>query len=132
MSRAEQLEAEVAALRAGGAASTTDDDGFWVPERHGQRRVPIEIIDWIEAARDYVLLHTALRSHLLRITMAALEERLTGSSLMRVHRSAFVRPDRVTEVRREGRSFTLVLADGAEVQVGPSYVAAARGAIGFE
>ena len=51
---------------------------------------------------------------------------------MRVHRSAFVRPDRVTEVRRDGRSFTLVLADGAEVQVGPSYVAAARAAIGFE
>src|SRR3954464_8695731 len=66
MSRAEQLEAEVAALRAGGAASTTDHDGFWVPERHGQRRVAIDTIDWIEAARDYVLLHTALRSHLLR------------------------------------------------------------------
>ena len=128
MSRAEQLEAEVAALRAGGAAATTDDDGFWVPERHGQRRVPIEAIDWIEAARDYVLLHTALRSHLLRITMAALEERLAGSPLLRVHRSAFVRPDRVSEVRREGPVLTLVLADGAEVQVGPSYVAAARDA----
>jgi len=132
MSRAEQLEAEVAALRAGGAASTTDHDGFWVPERHGQRRVPIDTIDWIEAARDYVLLHTPLRSHLLRITMAALEERLARSPLIRVHRSAFVRPDRVTEVRRDGRSFTLVLADGAEVQVGPSYVAAARSAIGFD
>jgi DNA-binding LytR/AlgR family response regulator len=69
---------------------------------------------------------------LLRITMAALEERLARSPLLRVHRSAFVRPDRVTEVRRDGRSFTLVLADGAEVQVGPSYVAAARAAIGFD
>jgi DNA-binding LytR/AlgR family response regulator len=132
MTKAEQLEAEIAALRAGGAASTTDNDGFWVPERHGQRRVPIETIDWIEAARDYVLLHTSLRSHLLRITMAALEERLANSMLIRVHRSAFVRPDRVTEVRREGRGFTLVLSDGAEVQVGPSYVAAARAAIGFD
>ena len=47
-----------------------------MPERHGQRRVPIDTIDWIEAARDYVLLHTSMRSHLLRITMAALEERL--------------------------------------------------------
>ena len=34
------------------------DDGFWIPERHGQRRVALETIDWIEAARDYVLLHT--------------------------------------------------------------------------
>ena len=64
--------------------------------------------------------------------MAALEERLAGSPLLRVHRSAFVRPDRVTEVRREGRSLTLVLADGAEVQIGPSYVNAAREAIGFD
>jgi DNA-binding LytR/AlgR family response regulator len=132
MSRAEQLEAEVAALRAGGAAATTDHDGFWVPERHGQRRVPIETIDWIEAARDYVLLHTALRSHLLRITMAALEERLAGSQLVRVHRSAFVRPDRVEEVQRDGRSLALVLAGGAEVQVGPSYVAATKASLGLE
>ena len=103
-----------------------------MPERHGQRRVPIEAIDWIEAARDYVLLHTELRSHLLRITMAALEERLAGSPLLRVHRSAFVRPDRVSEVKREGRSLALVLADGAEVQVGPSYIAATKAALGLE
>src|SRR4051812_3706317 len=93
--RAAELEAELEAARASGQAGGQADDGFWIPERHGQRRVPIEAINWIEAARDYVLLHTDLRSHLLRITMSALEERLTGSALVRVHRSAFVRPDRV-------------------------------------
>ena len=92
----------------------------------------IETIDWIEAARDYVLLHTRLGSHMLRITMAALEERLAGSQLMRVHRSAFVRPDRVAEVKRENRSLTLVLADGAEVQVGPSYIGGGEAAMGFD
>jgi two-component system LytT family response regulator len=130
--RAEALAAEVAALRATGAGPALADDGFWIPERSGQRRVPIGAIDWIEAARDYVLLHTDLRSHLLRITMAALEERLAGSALIRVHRSAFVRPDRVTEVKKEGRSWALVLADGAEVQVGPSYQEAVRAALGIE
>jgi DNA-binding LytR/AlgR family response regulator len=69
---------------------------------------------------------------LLRITMAALEERLAGSQLVRVHRSAFVRPDRVEEVKRDGRSLALVLAGGAEVQVGPSYVAATKTALGLE
>ena len=129
--RAEQLAAEVEALRSNGAASALADDGFWVPERHGQRRVPIETIDWIEAARDYVLLHTEMRSHLLRITMSALEERLAGSALIRVHRSAFVRPDRVQEVKRASRSLSLVLRDGAEVQVGPSYVGTVRTALGL-
>jgi two-component system LytT family response regulator len=129
--RAAALEAELEAAKGGQAGGTTDD-GFWIPERHGQRRVPIEAINWIEAARDYVLLHTDLRSHLLRITMAALEERLIGSQLVRVHRSAFVRPDRVEAVEREGRSLSLVLAGGAEVQVGPSYVASTKGALGLE
>jgi DNA-binding LytR/AlgR family response regulator len=82
--RAGQLEEQVEQLKSGQAPRAHDDDGFWVPERHGQRRVPIDTIDWIEAARDYVLLHTSMRSHLLRITMAALEERLTGSPLLRV------------------------------------------------
>ena len=130
--RATALEAELEAARAGGQAGADPDDGFWIPERHGQRRVPTDSINWIEAARDYVLLHTDLRSHLLRITMAALEERLAGTQLVRVHRSAFVRPDRVEEVNREGRSLSLVLTGGAEVQVGPSYVAATKAALGLE
>lgn len=118
-----KLLEEVENLRAkGGGAARTDDAGFWVPERHGHRWVPIEVIGWIEAARDYVLLHTETRSHMLRATMSALEEKLDGTGLMRVHRSAFVRPEKVAEVRRANRSLTLVLDDGAHVQVGPSYI----------
>jgi DNA-binding LytR/AlgR family response regulator len=116
-----KLIEEVEALRARGGTARADD-GFWVPERHGQRWVPTDSIGWIEAARDYVLLHTETRSHMLRATMSALEEKLAGSGLMRVHRSAFVRPEKVAEVRRANRSLTLVLDDGAHVQVGPSYI----------
>ena len=115
-----KLMEEVETLRAKGG-TRTDDAGFWVPERHGHRWVPVESIGWIEAARDYVLLHTETRSHMLRATMSALEEKVEGSGLMRVHRSAFVRPEKVAEVRRANRSLTLVLDDGANVQVGPSY-----------
>jgi len=129
--QAKQLQEEVETLRAKGALPAVEEDGFWVPERNGQRRVPIESIDWIEASRDYVLLHTQVRSHLLRITMSALEARLAGSKLLRVHRSAFVRPDRVVEVKRANRSIGLLLADGAEVQVGPNYVNAVRAALGM-
>src|SRR3546814_14124185 len=62
--------------------------------------------------------------------MAALEEKLKGTALLRVHRSAFVRPDKVVEVKRANRSLTLLLADGAHVQVGPSYIAAVKEALG--
>jgi DNA-binding LytR/AlgR family response regulator len=116
-----KLSEEVEALKSKTGTRAADDAGFWVPERNGHRWVPIDTIGWIEAARDYVLLHTDTRSHMLRATMSALEEKLQGSELMRVHRSAFVRPAKVAEVRRANRSLTLVLDDGAHVQVGPSY-----------
>jgi DNA-binding LytR/AlgR family response regulator len=98
------------------------DDGLWVPTRAGAVFVPIEAIDWIEAQRDYVMLHTATRSHILRISMRALEDKLDPAQLMRVHRSAFARPANVVEVQRLGRTINaLVLRDGAIVQVGPNY-----------
>jgi two-component system, LytTR family, response regulator len=111
--------------RAGAASSTQADpheDGLWVPTRAGAVFVPVETIDWIEAQRDYVMLHTATRSHILRISMRALEDRLDPARLMRVHRSAFARPANVVEVQRLGRTISaLVLRDGAIVQVGPNY-----------
>ena len=131
--RADALECEVAQLRvnAPGVEPGLEEDGFWVPERHGQRRVPLDTINWIEAAKDYVLLHTGTRSHMVRATMGSLEARLRPSRLMRVHRSAFVRPDRVSEVRRAGRNVTLVLQDGAQVQVGPNYLRNLEEALGL-
>jgi two-component system, LytTR family, response regulator len=111
--------------RAEAAAVPHDDgreDGLWVPTRSGAVFVPVESIDWIEAQRDYVMLHTATRSHILRISMRALEEKLDPALLMRVHRSAFARPANVVEVQRMGRTINaLVLRDGAIVQVGPNY-----------
>jgi DNA-binding LytR/AlgR family response regulator len=126
-----KLIEEVEALKSKTGARQADDAGFWVPERNGHRWVPIDTIGWIEAARDYVLLHTDTRSHMLRATMSALEEKLQGSELMRVHRSAFVRPAKVAEVRRANRSLTLVLDDGAHVQVGPSYADALTDMLGL-
>lgn len=114
----------ILAGRAGAAEPRPDphEDGLWVPTRAGAVFVPIESIDWIEAQRDYVMLHTATRSHILRISMRALEEKLDPIQLMRVHRSAFARPANVVEVQRLGRTISaLVLKDGAIVQVGPNY-----------
>jgi two-component system, LytTR family, response regulator len=130
--RADALAAEVEGFRSEREKQVAaSQPGIWVPGRDGQIRVSIDSIDWIEAARDYVLLHTAVRSHMLRTTMSALEERLAGSPLIRVHRSAFVRPERVTEVRRANRTAVLVMADGVTVQVGPSYVEAVEAALGL-
>ena len=128
--RAGMLEQEMEALKSGRQEPSVE--GFWVPERDGQRRVPLDSIDWIEAAGDYVMLHTELRSHMLRATMSSLEEKLEGSGLLRVHRSAFVRPSKVTELRKVKRAHALVMADGAHVQVSANYIDGVRQALAID
>lgn len=114
-------EGRLAASRAA-SADPRFDEAIWVPSRRGQVRVPVDTIDWIEAAGDYAMLHTPDQAYLYRTTMSALEKRLDPQQLRRVHRSAFVRPQKVCEVRRVDRwLISLVLDSGVEVSVGPHY-----------
>ena len=94
---------------------------FWIPTSRGQVRVAVDQIEWIEAAKDYALLHTGERSHMIRITMGQLEEALDPKQMMRVHRSAFVAPKTVLQISAIGRHMTLVLRSGASVRVGPRH-----------
>ena len=98
------------------------DAEMWIKQREGFVRVDVDQIRRIEAARDYALIHTANRTHILRITMADLERRLDPSLLLRVHRSAFVRLDTVRRIERNGRNLMrLHTEDGAVIDVGASY-----------
>lgn len=99
---------------------------FWIPTGRGQVRVAVEAIEWIEAAKDYALLHTAERSYMIRVTMGALEAALDPAQLMRVHRSSFVRPGAVQAINQIGRHTTLVLNSGSSVRVGPQHVGEVR------
>ena len=113
--------------------ASSHDDGFWVQTRSGASFVPADTIEWVEAARDYVMLHTPTRSHLVRLSMRKLEEKLDPEELMRVHRSAFARLSTVVEIQRTGRTISgLVLRDGAIVQVGPNYAKAVAKRLGID
>jgi len=94
---------------------------FWIPTSRGEIRVPVDSIEWIEAAKDYALLHTPERSHMIRITMGALEQGLDPAQMIRVHRSAFVRPGSVLRISAIGRHMVLELKSGAVVRVGPRH-----------
>jgi two-component system LytT family response regulator len=103
------------------AARSDYHDEFWIPTTRGQIRVPVDTIEWIEAAKDYALLHTPERSHMIRITMSALEQGLDPAKMIRVHRSAFVRPMAVQRISAIGRHMALELKSGAVVRVGPRH-----------
>lgn len=119
-------EAAVPVVEAEACEEAAEEPGdyhreFWVPTSRGQIRVPVDTIEWIEAAKDYALLHTAERSHMIRVTMSALERGLDPAQMIRVHRSAFVRPKSVLQINSIGRHMALVLRSGATVRVGPRH-----------
>ena len=61
-------------------------------------------IDWIEAADYYSCLHVGARTHLLRRSMAELDEELDQTVFCRIHRSIIVSLDRVRglELKEDG------------------------------
>jgi two-component system response regulator AlgR len=114
------------------SAAPTRDDSIWIQVSTGNLRLPIAQIEWVEAARDYVLFHTSTRSYIHRISMTALEGLFDNGELMRVHRSTFIRPALVGGVQRLGKGLiALEMQDGAIVQVGPSYVKAVLERLGL-
>lgn len=109
------------------------DEELWIRRRDGYVRVRVDQIRRIEAARDYALIHTPTKTYILRATMTELAERLDPAKLLRVHRSAFVRPDAVARVERSGRNvMRLHTEDGAAVEVGVSYVKRVAEALGLD
>lgn len=124
--RARRRRIERQAVKTLGQADAKSDEtaakAIWIQTSHGKIRVDVDQIDWIEAARDYVLLHTKCRSFMHRISMSALEAALPSLDLMRVHRSTFVRLSLVKAVQRHSKgSMLLELEDGTTIQVGPSF-----------
>jgi len=58
--------------------------------------LPIPDIHWVEAADNYVILHTATGNHILRQTLTVTLQRL-GSAYRRCHRSYLVRLDQIIQ-----------------------------------
>ena len=127
--RLAELRDVVAALReqSGAAESKRYESEIWAERRNEFVRIRVDDLDWVAAERDYVRLHAAGQSYLLRETLSSLEARLDPDDFVRVRRSALVRTDRVTGIRKAGYGdFRIGLTDGSEIRVGRTYVAKIR------
>ncbi len=103
---------------------------LWVPSRGELVRLDVAAIDWIEAERDYMRLHTAGRSFLIHETISALETRLDPAAFIRVHRSAILRRGAIARLVHDGQgNWAAELADGTSVRIGRTYLAAAKAAL---
>jgi two-component system, LytTR family, response regulator len=85
-------------------------------------RVEVGSIERIDAAGDYMCIHTADQTLILRETMKDLEHRLDPKKFQRIHRSTIVNLDQVKEIKphTNGECF-LTLSSGAQVKVSRSY-----------
>jgi two-component system LytT family response regulator len=82
----------------------------------------VEKIEWIEAADNYVRVHTSQRTHLVRETLAAVEGRLDPHQFLRIHRRAIVNVDLVSEVRPSlGGGYEAQLESGEILRVGRTH-----------
>jgi two-component system LytT family response regulator len=83
--------------------------------------VPIDDIDWVEAADYYVEIHARGRTFLHRETMQRLQQLLDPARFVRIHRSRLVNRDRVREIRWEPRGeMVVVTTTGALLRVARS------------
>ncbi|MBZ0151196.1 MAG: LytTR family transcriptional regulator, partial [Planctomycetes bacterium] len=86
------------------------------------RLVPASELHWIEAAGNYVHLHTAADSFLMRETVTNLAGQLSLGQFLRVHRSAIVALGEVLASERlPSGDYELHLRSGARVPMSRSH-----------
>lgn len=85
-------------------------------------RVAERDVEWIDAAGDYMCVHVAGETYILRGTMKSLEDRLDPARFQRVHRSTIVNLERVTRLRPHiNGEYFLVLEGGHEIKLSRTY-----------
>ena len=84
--------------------------------------IKTEEIDWLEAEGNYVRLHAAKESYLLRDTISALECQLDPKKFIRIHRSAIVNIDRITELQPWFHGeYRIILREGVQLTLSRTY-----------
>ena len=79
--------------------------------------VPRSSVRWAEAHGDYVRLHTADGSYLIRARTTALADRWRHAGMLQIHRSYLVQRRYVTELRAAESGQLTVVVDGRRLPV---------------
>jgi len=109
LTRDAQLKSVLAAIGEGTPERQEYPKRLVVPNGSKDSLVPVDEIEWIEAADYYCCLHIGARNLMLRETIKELAHTLNPKQFIRVHRSAIVNIDHVREILREGRNEGWVL-----------------------
>jgi two-component system LytT family response regulator len=119
----EQLLAACRALlRAGGTPDRSTRDGLFVEQDGRYVFVPAAAIDYVEAARNYVVIHAAGVTYCHRASISTLEQYLDAAQFVRIHKSVIVNLARVRTIDSDFHgTYVFRLAGGTSCRSGPSY-----------
>jgi two-component system, LytTR family, response regulator len=85
--------------------------------------VPVKEISWVEADRNYVLLHCGKKTHTLRSTLDALQNLLDPKVFVRINRGTLVRLDAIRELLPWFHGeYKVMLHDNTELRWSRRYV----------
>jgi DNA-binding LytR/AlgR family response regulator len=116
-------------VSAGSPDQITEDETIAVELAGVTRFVRRSQVRFVEAQGDYVRLHTARDSHLLRVTLAELEQRWADAGFVRIHRSTLVALAHVDEVRAVDSHYVVRIGD-VELPVSRRHTRALRERLG--
>jgi two-component system LytT family response regulator len=128
MQRVEEVGRRLAALMgelppaleapAPGSGQASYASRILVREGEGFGFVETSRVDWLEAAGNYVRLHSGERTWLIRATLAGVCESLDPARFVRIHRSRVVNLDRIREIQPwVGGDYIAILKDGRQLRV---------------
>jgi two-component system LytT family response regulator len=88
-------------------------------------------IDWVEAAGNYMRIHTGPETHLMRETVGGMENRLPYPRFVRIHRSTIINIDRIKEMEPTfNGEYSILLHNGQELKLSRKYRGHLEEAIG--
>ena len=80
--------------------------------------VKVADVDWIEAANYYTCLHVGADTHILRRSLAVLQQELRPETFCRIHRSTIVNVERINRLElRDDGEYAVVLQSGARLRL---------------
>ncbi len=76
--------------------------------------IPFDDIDWVDAAGDYMCVHALGETHIIRITLGELMQKLDDKLFVRIHRSTIVNVKRVASITPLPKGGSLLELTGGE------------------
>ncbi len=105
-------------LLATASLSPQQIDRIVIRENNNIRIIPVEEIQYVEAADDYVRIVTQSGSWLKNRTMATIEKQLPAHRFVRIHRSCIVNIREITRLHpHEKESWMAILRNGKQLPV---------------